>query len=214
MPEQYQPAHQGDAELRKLVQRLSPHGACLDGRKRGTVHAGPGGCGPGGWYDGHGWYSLIAPFIEENAWASTHSISNVRSAMRRRVRSHPSPFGSHDVAENPCVPIRYWLQRNEWNSTTWARTRTNYVVNAGNNVYGQYDVHVGTNVLRFLAALHSVAEGQRRRQNHRRSFEHADDIGNSGTSRTRQRAKVVALPGGAAPTPTRILPWVDRCLPA
>ena len=28
------------------------------------------GCGPGGWYDGHGWYSLIGAFIEETGWTS------------------------------------------------------------------------------------------------------------------------------------------------
>src|SRR5262245_25996247 len=32
------------------------------------IYGGPGHCLPGNWYDSHGWYSMIAPFIEENAW--------------------------------------------------------------------------------------------------------------------------------------------------
>ena len=32
------------------------------------------------------------------------------------------------------------MQRNEWTIPTWARIRTNYVVNAGNTVYGQHNL--------------------------------------------------------------------------
>jgi prepilin-type processing-associated H-X9-DG protein len=37
-------------------------------------------------------------------------------------------------------PSDIGLQMNEWGSDTWARVRTNYVVNAGNSVYGRFDV--------------------------------------------------------------------------
>jgi prepilin-type N-terminal cleavage/methylation domain-containing protein len=90
-----------------------------------------GMCGPGDWYDGHGWYSLIGPFIEENAWSDSInynvSFSSAVNATARRtfLQLHRCPS---DIG----------LQRNEWSSGTWARIRTNYVVNAGNTVYGQY----------------------------------------------------------------------------
>jgi hypothetical protein len=42
-------------------------------------------------------------------------------------------------------PSDVGLQRNEWDSDLWARVRTNYVVNAGNTVYGQFSVFVSAN---------------------------------------------------------------------
>jgi prepilin-type N-terminal cleavage/methylation domain-containing protein len=86
--------------------------------------------GPGGWYDGHGWYSLIGPGLGEGAWASQInfdvSFSHASNELARKtildIHSCPSDIG---------------IQQNEWFSNIWARTRTNYVVNAGNTVYGQ-----------------------------------------------------------------------------
>jgi prepilin-type N-terminal cleavage/methylation domain-containing protein len=91
-----------------------------------------GMCGPGDWYDGHGWYSLIGPYIEENAWADSIrydiSFSRTENATARRtflqIHRCPSDIG---------------LQRNEFDNAQWARIRTNYVVNGGNTVYGQYN---------------------------------------------------------------------------
>jgi prepilin-type N-terminal cleavage/methylation domain-containing protein/prepilin-type processing-associated H-X9-DG protein len=87
---------------------------------------------PGHWWDDHGWYTLIAKYIEENAWYAsidfTRSFSDAVNAAPRRqfipLLSCPSDIG---------------LQRNEWESDTWARVRANYKVNAGNTVYGQYE---------------------------------------------------------------------------
>jgi prepilin-type processing-associated H-X9-DG protein len=36
-------------------------------------------------------------------------------------------------------PSDIGLQRNEWDIPIWARIRTNYIVNAGNTLYGQFD---------------------------------------------------------------------------
>lgn len=94
------------------------------------------GLGPptgGGWYDDHGWYIPLMPYIEQDAVedlgnpeASLSHASNV--AVRKAkipIHSCPSDIG---------------LQENEWGIATWARVRSNYVVNAGNTVYGQHYV--------------------------------------------------------------------------
>jgi prepilin-type processing-associated H-X9-DG protein len=94
----------------------------------------PGDETPGGWYDGHGWYSLIGPYIGEPDWAATISFAVSfssaingparRGGLRLKVHACPSDIGLH---------------RQEWDSNTWARVLGNYVVNAGNTVYGQND---------------------------------------------------------------------------
>lgn len=91
-----------------------------------------GTCTPGDWYDGHGWFSLIGEFIEEKAWYDSinfkKSFSDASNAEARRtmlqIHACPSDIG---------------LQKNEFDSPTWARVRSNYVVNAGNTVYGQFN---------------------------------------------------------------------------
>jgi prepilin-type N-terminal cleavage/methylation domain-containing protein len=113
------------------------------------------------WYDGHGWYSLIAPFIEENAWASLINYKQSFSYAPNGLNSPHYKARTTILSIHAC-PSDIGIQRNEWDSATWARTRTNYVVNAGNNVYGQYDVQVSFDViqpdgtvnriLRFLGA--------------------------------------------------------------
>ena len=97
-----------------------------------ALYGGPGKCMPGDWYDTYGWYTAIGPFIEEKAWADsidfTVPFNNPKNASARRtllpMHACPSDIG---------------LQRNEFDSPIWARIRTNYVVNAGNTTYGQYD---------------------------------------------------------------------------
>jgi len=104
------------------------------------------GATQGGWYDGHGWYSLIAAFIEENAWAS---LINYKQSFSFAPNGLASPhYRARTTLLNiHSCPSDIGIQRNEWDSATWARTRTSYVVNAGNNVYGQYDVQVSFDVL-------------------------------------------------------------------
>lgn len=97
----------------------------------------------GRWYDSHTWYSLIAPYIEQSTYYSLidfdYSYSHVTNEAARRVfmdlHRCPSDIG---------------LQRNEWNLVNWARIRTNYVVNAGNTVYGQYGVTESGGVSEFF----------------------------------------------------------------
>jgi prepilin-type N-terminal cleavage/methylation domain-containing protein len=87
---------------------------------------------PGGWYDDHGWYIPLMPYIEQS------TIENVgdpdaplSAAINEQVRK------AH-VNIHSC-PSDLGLQRNEWNINIWARVRSNYVINAGNTVYGQHD---------------------------------------------------------------------------
>jgi prepilin-type N-terminal cleavage/methylation domain-containing protein/prepilin-type processing-associated H-X9-DG protein len=86
-----------------------------------------------GWYDDHGWYIPLMPYIEEAGLAGLvnpdKAFSDVSNLAARQtfvpLQACPSDIG---------------LQRNEWASANWARVRSNYVVNAGNTVYGQYDL--------------------------------------------------------------------------
>jgi prepilin-type N-terminal cleavage/methylation domain-containing protein len=115
-------------------------------------------CGPGGpdsWYDGHGWYSLIAPFIEETTWAS---LINYKRSFSDAPNGLTSPHykARTTVLNIHGCPSDIGIQRNEWGSPTWARTRTNYVINAGNNVYGQYDVQVSFDVLQPDGSVNKI----------------------------------------------------------
>lgn len=87
----------------------------------------------GGWYDDHGWYIPLMPYIEEANLADLGNpdapLSNpVNEAVRKAmVKAHECPS---DIG----------LTRNEWPRADWARVRSNYVVNGGNTVYGQHNV--------------------------------------------------------------------------
>src|SRR5262249_30952809 len=80
--------------------------------------------GPGSWYDDHGWYSQLGPFIEQDNWYrminQELSFSDVANNQARR----------HKMALFAC-PSDFGLVQNEWQSDTWARLRGNYVVNFG-----------------------------------------------------------------------------------
>jgi prepilin-type N-terminal cleavage/methylation domain-containing protein len=88
--------------------------------------------GPGAWYDDHGWYSQLGPYIEQTAWNRsidfTKSFSNAANDKPRR-----------QMIPLFACPSDRGLQRNEWDSNVWARVRGNYVVNFGNTNYGQTD---------------------------------------------------------------------------
>jgi len=87
----------------------------------------------GGWYDDHGWYIPLMPYIEE---ASITTLGNparpLSDAVNETVRKVFIPMFA--------CPSDMGLQQNEWPDRNWARVRTNYVVNAGNTVYGQHSV--------------------------------------------------------------------------
>jgi len=89
--------------------------------------------GPGGWYDDHGWYIPLMPYVEE---AHIQNLGNP---------DMPFSHGDNEFVRKALIPMfacpsDIGLQQNEWAIPTWARVRTNYVVNAGNTVYGQHDV--------------------------------------------------------------------------
>lgn len=91
------------------------------------------GGGPGDWYDNHGWYIPMMPYIEEQSVADlanpSASFSDPSNQAARRAK----------VPMMAC-PSDIGLQENEWTIPEWARVRSNYVVNGGNTVYGQYDI--------------------------------------------------------------------------
>jgi prepilin-type N-terminal cleavage/methylation domain-containing protein len=86
--------------------------------------------GPGAWYDGHGWYTGVLPYIEQSSVTAlinqNLSLSDNANELGRRAK----------VPLFAC-PSDSGLQQNEWPSVTWARLRGNYVVNFGNTTYGQ-----------------------------------------------------------------------------
>jgi prepilin-type processing-associated H-X9-DG protein len=90
---------------------------------------------PGGWYDGHGWYSLIGPYIGEPAWAATISYAVSFSAPVNQTARR----GGLQLKVHAC-PADIGMQKSEWTSANWARVLSNYVVNAGNTNYGQQNV--------------------------------------------------------------------------
>jgi prepilin-type N-terminal cleavage/methylation domain-containing protein/prepilin-type processing-associated H-X9-DG protein len=101
--------------------------------------------GPGGWYDDHGWYIPLMPYIEQAGLSSLadpkKSFSDAANLQARRAF----------VLMHQC-PSDIGLQRNEWDIANWARVRSNYVINAGNTVYGQHDLGVGADKVLFGGA--------------------------------------------------------------
>ncbi|MBX3427177.1 MAG: DUF1559 domain-containing protein [Pirellulales bacterium] len=95
-----------------------------------TATYGAGGV-QGSWYDDHGWYLPLMPYIEQQGIVAvvdvTKSFSHAANEAARRAF----------VPLYAC-PTDIGLQRNEWGSVYWARVRSNYVVNGGNTVYGQH----------------------------------------------------------------------------
>jgi prepilin-type processing-associated H-X9-DG protein len=89
--------------------------------------------GPGFWYDDHGWYIPLMPYIEQ---AGISNLANPAKSF-----SDPANLAARKafVPMYAC-PTDIGLQRNEWDRPEWARVRSNYVVNAGNTVYGQHDL--------------------------------------------------------------------------
>jgi prepilin-type N-terminal cleavage/methylation domain-containing protein len=87
----------------------------------------------GQWYDDHGWYVPIMPFIEQNA---LKNVGNPKLSLSAAINR---PARTAFISLHAC-PSDIGIQRGEWSSAQFARVRTNYVVNAGNTVYGQQDL--------------------------------------------------------------------------
>ncbi len=108
----------------------------------------PGHPGPR-WDDDHGWYSMIGPYLGYDSWAGQIDFSRHwcdpandparKAALLIKIHECPSDVG---------------LQKTEWAKSDYGRVFGNYVVNAGNQRYGQELVQAGattTNPL-FLGA--------------------------------------------------------------
>jgi prepilin-type N-terminal cleavage/methylation domain-containing protein/prepilin-type processing-associated H-X9-DG protein len=90
----------------------------------------PNYSGPGMWYDDHGWYSHMGPYIEQSGWFQQIDFTlSFSDAANHGARTFKNDLFS--------CPSDIGLQQNEWPSQTWARIRGNYVVNFGNTNYGQ-----------------------------------------------------------------------------
>lgn len=89
----------------------------------------PAYVGPGAWYDDHGWYSQMGPYVEQDNWFKLINFEKSFSdAVNDKARRYMMAlFACPDDG----------LKQNEWPSDTWARIRGNYVVNFGNTNYGQ-----------------------------------------------------------------------------
>lgn len=91
---------------------------------------------PGGWYDDHGWYVPLMPYIEQaNLEDSGNPDLALSDPANRNVRMA--------IVPTHVCPSDIGAQRNEFEAPqwqNWARVRTNYLVNAGNTVYGQHDI--------------------------------------------------------------------------
>jgi prepilin-type N-terminal cleavage/methylation domain-containing protein len=96
--------------------------------------------GPGNWWDDHGWYVALMPYIEQT---QLQNLGNPKlplsSEANLQVRKALIPTHA--------CPSDIGLVKSEWDSgpapALWARVRSNYVINAGNTVYGQYNVQSG-----------------------------------------------------------------------
>jgi prepilin-type N-terminal cleavage/methylation domain-containing protein len=93
----------------------------------------PNGETNGAWWDDHGWYVPVMPFIEQNA---LKNVGNPKLSLSAPINR---PARTAIISIHAC-PSDIGIQRNEWGSDAWARVRTNYVVNAGNTVFGQQDL--------------------------------------------------------------------------
>jgi prepilin-type N-terminal cleavage/methylation domain-containing protein/prepilin-type processing-associated H-X9-DG protein len=84
----------------------------------------------GSWYDDHGWYSSIGPYIEQDNWGKLIDFAaSFSDPVNEQARRTKLPLFA--------CPSDEGLVENEWYSRTWARLRGNYVVNFGNTNYGQ-----------------------------------------------------------------------------
>jgi prepilin-type N-terminal cleavage/methylation domain-containing protein/prepilin-type processing-associated H-X9-DG protein len=106
--------------------------------------------GPGAWYDDHGWYSQMGPYVEQDNWFKLINFElSFSDEANDAARRHKMPiFACPDDG----------LKENEWQSPNWARLRGNYVVNFGNQTYGQSGTHGGVH---FLGAPFTFKVGVR-----------------------------------------------------
>jgi prepilin-type N-terminal cleavage/methylation domain-containing protein/prepilin-type processing-associated H-X9-DG protein len=86
--------------------------------------------GPGTWYDDHGWYAMILPFVEQQVIYNSINFNTKFSGSNNSTsrRTHVNVFG---------CPSSGGIQEDEFGTGDWDRCRGNYAVNFGNTNYGQ-----------------------------------------------------------------------------
>lgn len=121
----YETAKGGLPHMAKYICNRGSNAYLPDGCPRGETD--------GAWWDDHGWYVPLMPYIEQVGLANRGDPrASLSSPANREARTAFIPIHA--------CPSDIGIQRNEWGSAAWARVRTNYVANAGNTVYGQIDV--------------------------------------------------------------------------
>jgi type II secretory pathway pseudopilin PulG len=120
--------------LRQLALSMHNHDSAKKILPPGSKY-GPGDTFPpgyltnGSWYDDHGWYSYLAPYIDEAGLAkmidpnTTFSSPANEQARRYQIRLFECPSDQ--------------MTQDEWGSNMWCRWRGNYAANFGNTCYGQ-----------------------------------------------------------------------------
>ena len=135
--------------------------------------------GPGGWYDDHGWYLPLMPYLEQ---ANLKNLVDPDQSLSSEVNY----AARTTFVEMHACPSDIGLQKNEWppaaGSQLWARIRSNYVVNAGNTVYGQHDLSAPGNYVQFGGAPFAPAKVTK--------LSKITD----GTSNTLMMAEIIVLP--------------------
>lgn len=98
------------------------------GTKFGPGDTLPPGDSGRGWYDEHGWYSALTPFMEE---VGLERAINYDLSFTDTSQVHARKF---KVNMFECPSDR--MVQNEWGSNAYARWRGNYAANFGNSFYG------------------------------------------------------------------------------
>lgn len=87
----------------------------------------------GSWWDDHGWYIWVCPFIEETALLNAvHTDKSFSDASNYTARTMKVPM--FECPSDGMYPDEF---NSGPNPTLWARWRANYAVNFGNTNYGQ-----------------------------------------------------------------------------
>ncbi len=107
--------------------------------------------GDGIWWDDHGWYTPLAPFIEQDNWGKLINYDLSFSTNPSNDPNHTQEMARRHKIPLFACPSDVGLQQNEWDSPQWCRIRGNYVVNFGNTNYGQRSIG-GAHGLQFKGA--------------------------------------------------------------
>jgi prepilin-type N-terminal cleavage/methylation domain-containing protein len=99
---------------------------------------------PGDWYDGHGFYTMIAPYIEASAWAKSLDLrASLSSPLNDPDIATPDKTNARGRRYRQSLfvcPSDLGIQKNEWLKNNWSRVKHNYVICIGSTNYGQTNI--------------------------------------------------------------------------